>query len=84
MHNNKVTYYLINNQIGALSRKVNGLKGDKVTIITYSLNMRLVKNEAGHIFWVNENNLSEAPIKKDIVYDKDTDIKGIKSRKKRS
>ena len=76
--------YLINNQIGALSRKVNGLKGDKVTIITYSLNMRLVKNEAGHIFWVNENNLSEAPIKKDIVYDKDTDIKGIKSRKKRS
>jgi len=74
--------YLINNQIGALSRKVNGLKGDKVTIITYSLNMRLVKNEAGHIFWVNENNLSEAPIQKDIVYDKDTDIKGIKGNKK--
>ena len=79
MHNNKIAY-LINNQIGALSRKVNGLKGDKVTIITYSLNMRLVKNEAGHIFWVNENNLSEAPIQKDIVYDKDTDIKGRKKR----
>ena len=83
MHNNKVTYYLINNQIGALSRKVNGLKGDKVTIITYSLNMRLVKNEAGHIFWVNENNLSEAPIQKEIYEQTDTDIKGIKGRKKR-
>ena len=73
-------YYLINNQIGALSRKVNGLKGDKVTIITYSLNMRLVQNESGHKFWVNENNLFEAPIQKDIVYDKDTDIKGRKKR----
>jgi hypothetical protein len=81
MHNNKVTYYLINNQIGALSRKVNGLKGDKVTIITYSLNMRLVKNEAGHIFWVNENNLSEAPIQKEIVYEQTNT--NTKSRKKR-
>jgi len=83
MHNNKVTYYLINNQIGALSRKVNGLKGDKVTIITYSLNMRLVKNEAGHIFWVNVNNLSEAPIQKEIYEQTNTDTKGIKGNKKR-
>ena len=75
MHNNKVTYYLINNQIGALSRKVNGLKGDKVTIVTYSLNMRLVKNEAGHIFWVNVNNLSEAPISKDILNETDKNKK---------
>jgi hypothetical protein len=74
------TAYLINNSIGASSRKVNGLKGDQVTIITYSLNMRLVENESGHKFWVNENNLSEVPIQKEIVYDKDTDIK---SRKKR-
>ena len=80
MHNNKVIYYLINNQIGALSRKVNGLKGDKVTIITYSLNMRLVKNEASHIFWVNENNLSEAPIQKEIYEQTNTNTK---SRKKR-
>ena len=79
MHNNKIAY-LINNQIGALSRKVNGLKGDKVTIINYSLNMRLVKNEAGHIFWVNENNLSEAPIKKDTNEQTYTDTKGRKKR----
>ena len=80
MHNNKIAY-LINNQIGALSRKVNGLKGDKVSIITYSLNMRLVKNEAGHIFWVNVNNLSEAPISKDTTNEQTyTDTKGRKKR----
>jgi len=78
MHNSKIVY-LINNSIGASSRKVNGLKGDQVKIITYSLNMRLVQNEAGHIFWVNENNLSEAPIQKEIY--EQTNIK-IKGRKK--
>ena len=68
---NKIAY-LINNQIGALSRKVNGLKGDKVTIITYSLNMRLVESvTTGYKFWVNENNLSEAPIQKDILNETD-------------
>jgi uncharacterized protein YgiM (DUF1202 family) len=75
------TAYLINNSIGASSRKVNGLKGDQVTIITYSLNMRLVENESGHKFWVNENNLSQVPIQKEIVYEQaNTEIK---SRKKR-
>lgn len=63
------TAYLINNSIGASSRKINGLKGDKVQIITYSINMRLVENESGHKFWVNENNLSEVPIQKEIVYE---------------
>ena len=80
MHNNKVNY-LITNQVGASSRKVYGLKGDQVKIITHSINMRLVENESGQRFWVNENNLSEAPIKKDIVYDKaDTNIKSTKKR----
>ena len=75
--------YLINNQVGASSRKVNGLKGDKVTIITYSINMRLVENESGHKFWVNENNLSEAPIPKEITNEikQDTNIKGSKKRR---
>lgn len=75
--------YLINNQVGASSRKVNGLKGDKVTIITYSINMRLVENESGHKFWVNENNLSEAPIPKEITNEikQDTNIKGNKKRR---
>ena len=77
------TAYLINNSIGASSRKVNGLKGDQVKIITYSLNMRLVENEAGHKFWVNENNLSEVPIQKEIYEQTNTDTKDIKSRKKR-
>jgi hypothetical protein len=78
------TAYLINNSIGASSRKVNGLKGDQVKIITYSLNMRLVENESGHKFWVNENNLSEAPIQKEIVYEQDIkQNSNTKSRKKR-
>ena len=80
MHNNKITY-LINNQIGASSRKINGLKGDKVKIITYSINMRLVENESGHRFWVNENNLSETPIQKEIYEQTNTDIKGRKKRR---
>jgi hypothetical protein len=75
------TAYLINNSIGASSRKVNGHKGDQVTIITYSLNMRLVENETGHKFWVNENNLSEVPIQKEIVYEQENT--NTKSRKKR-
>lgn len=76
--------YLIKNQVGASSRKVNGLKGDKVTIITYSINMRLVENESGHKFWVNENNLSEAPIPKEITNEQtNTDIKSHKIKKKR-
>lgn len=81
MHNNKVNY-LITNQVGASSRKVYGLKGDQVKIITHSINMRLVESvTTGQRFWVNENNLSEAPIKKDIVYDKaDTNTKGNKKR----
>lgn len=79
MHNNKVNY-LITNQVGAFSRKVYGLKGDQVKIITHSINMRLVENQSGNRFWVNVNNLSEAPIKKDIVYDKaDTNAKGKKT-----
>ena len=75
--------YLITNQVGASSRKVNGLKGDKVTIITYSINMRLVENESGHKFWVNENNLSEAPIQKEITNEikQDTNIKGRKKKR---
>jgi hypothetical protein len=73
--------YLINNQVGASSKKVNGLKGDKVSIITYSINMRLVENEFGHKFWVNENNLSEAPIPKEITNEQTkTDIKNRKKR----
>ena len=80
MHNNKITY-LINNQIGASSRKINGLKGDKVKIITYSINMRLVESvTSGHRFWVNENNLSEAPIQKEIYEQTNTNIKGNKKR----
>lgn len=81
MHNNKINY-LITNQVGASSKKVYGLKGDQVKTITHSINMRLVESvTTGHRFWVNENNLSEAPIKKDIVYDKaDTNTKGNKKR----
>lgn len=77
------TAYLINNSIGASSRKVNGLKGDQVKIITYSLNMRLVENESGHKFWVNETNLSEVPVPKNIVNEIIENIKDIKGRKKR-
>ena len=72
--------YLINNQIGASSKKVYGLKGDKVQIITHSINMRLVQNESGQRYWVNVDNLSEAPVPKNIVNEI---IENIKSKKKR-
>ena len=45
--------------------------------------MRLVENESGHKFWVNENNLSEAPIPKEITNEINTNIKSHKGNKKR-
>lgn len=77
-------YYLKNHQIGASSRQIYGLKGDKVSIITYSINMRLVQSvTTGHKFWVNVNNLSDVPVEKEIVYEQQKNTKSIKSNKKR-
>lgn len=50
--------YLTEDIKGALSKKEHGKKGDMVAIVTNSLNMRLVVNQYGHKFWVNEKQLT--------------------------
>jgi len=50
--------YLTQDIKGASSKKMYGLKGDRVSIVTHSLNMRLVINDKGIKFWVNEKYLS--------------------------
>lgn len=50
--------YLTQDIKGAASKKLYGNKGDRVSIVTHSLNMRLVVNEKGIKFWVNEKFLS--------------------------
>ena len=87
-----IPVYLKENQIGASSRKVYGLKGDKVFILTHSINMRLVIDESNNKYWVNINNLSDDPIQKDLtniliknsinsIHDKDIKSKkGIKKK----
>jgi SH3-like domain-containing protein len=52
--------YLTEDVKGAASKKEYGKKGERVTILTHSLNMRLVINEKGNKFWVNENQLTSA------------------------
>lgn len=79
-----IPVYLKENQIGASSRKVYGLKGDKVYILTHSINMRLVIDESNNKYWVNINNLSDAPIQKDltnILIKNSINDKDIKSKK---
>lgn len=85
-----IPVYLKENQIGASSRKVYGLKGDKVFILTHSINMRLVVDDSDNKYWVNINNLSDAPIPKDITNiliknainsTNDKDVKGRKKTK---
>jgi hypothetical protein len=50
--------YLTEDVKGAASKKEYGKQGERVAIITHSLNMRLVINEKGNKFWVNENQLT--------------------------
>lgn len=78
-----IPVYLKENQIGASSKKVNGLKGDKVYIITHSINMRLVLNEKNNKFWVNINNLSDVPVEKDLTNILIKNSNNVTKRKKR-
>ena len=75
-----IPVYLKENQIGASSKKVYGLKGDKVFILTHSINMRMVIDEKNNKYWVNINNLSDVPIPKNLI---ETTYEKVKSRKKR-
>jgi len=76
-----IPVYLKENQIGASSRKVYGHKGDKVFILTHSINMRLVVDESDNKYWVNINNLSDAPIQKNLIEKIYENAKGRKKRK---
>ena len=50
--------YLTEDVKGASSKKEYGKKGEMVAILTHSLNMRLVVNQYGNKFWVNEKQLT--------------------------
>jgi len=78
MHNNKIkTFYLLDHHVGASSGFIYAHKGDEVEVITYCINMVLVKHNLSK-FWVNMNKLSDVPILKEKY-----EIKDIKSKKKR-
>ena len=76
-----IPVYLKENQIGASSSKVYGHKGDKVFILTHSINMRLVVDDSDNNYWVNINNLSDAPIQKKLIEKIYENAKGRKKRK---
>ena len=79
MHNNKVkTFYLLDHHVGASSGIIYAHKGDEVEVITYCLNMVLVKSNSSK-FWVNMNKLSDVPILKE-KYESSKDIKSKKKR----
>ena len=80
MHNSKVkTFYLLDHHVGASSGIIYAHKGDEVEMITYCLNMVLVKSNSSK-FWVNINKLSDVPILKE-KYESSKDIKSKKTKK---
>lgn len=69
--------YLLDHHVGASSGIIYAHKGDEVEVITYCINMVLVKSNSSK-FWVNMNKLSDVPILKEKY-----EIKDTKSKKKR-
>lgn len=55
--------YLTEDITGASSKREYGKKGERVAIITHSINMRLVVNEKGNKYWVNVKQLSNDKIR---------------------
>ena len=74
---NKSKLYLLDHHVGASSGIIYAHKGDEVEVITYCINMVLVKHNSSK-FWVNMNKLSDVPILKEKY-----EIKDTKSKKKR-
>ena len=70
--------YLLDHHVGASSGIIYAHKGDEVEVITYCLNMVLVKSNLSK-FWVNINKLSDVPILKE-KYESNKDIKSKKKR----
>ena len=70
--------YLLDHHVGASSGIIYAHKGDEVEVITYCLNMVLVKSNSSK-FWVNINKLSDVPILKE-KYESSKDIKSKKKR----
>ena len=71
--------YLLDHHVGASSGIIYAHKGDEVEVITYCLNMVLVKSNSSK-FWVNMNKLSDVPILKE-KYESSKDIKSKKTKK---
>ena len=71
--------YLLDHHVGASSGIIYAHKGDEVEVITYCLNMVLVKSDSSK-FWVNINKLSDVPILKE-KYESSKDIKSKKAKK---
>jgi hypothetical protein len=74
---NTTKLYLLDHHVGASSGIIYAHKGDEVEVITYCLNMVLVKHNSSK-FWVNMNKLSDVPILKEKYINEN-----IKSKKKR-
>lgn len=74
---NTIKAYLLDHHVGASSGIIYAHKGDEVEVITYCLNMVLVKSNTSK-FWVNMNKLSDVPILKEKYINENT--KGKKKR----
>ena len=68
---NKSKLYLLDHHVGASSGIIYAHKGDEVEVITYCLNMVLVKYDLSK-FWVNMNKLSDVPILKEKYINENT------------
>ena len=81
---NTTKLYLLDHHVGASSGIIYAHKGDEVEVITYCINMVLVKHNSSNSlkFWVNINKLSDVPILKE-KYERTENTKSIKSSKKK-
>jgi len=58
-----MTFMYLNQEIKSHTKKtIIANKGDKVTIVTRTLNMVLVADNNGFKFWVNQDKLSIKPL----------------------
>ena len=63
---------------GAASRKVYGVRGDKVAILDNNIEMLLVLHESGHKFHIQKELLSHEFIQKEIKHESKNESKSKK------
>jgi hypothetical protein len=66
-----ILYYLNKDVKGAASKKVYGVKGDKIAILDNQIDMYLVIHESGNKFHVRQENVSSTFIPKDKINEKE-------------